>query len=153
MPRQQTQTMPEPCPFCDIIAGRSPARIVAEWPTAVAFFPLHPATVGHTLVVPRRHVPDIWAADRRLGTQLLGHVLEMAHTLRRAVRPGGLNVINSSGEVATQTVQHLHVHLVPRYANDVMGPIWPEGDVVDDASIEAAADAVRMESEANARSS
>ena len=137
--------MAEPCPFCDIIAGRSPARIVAEWPTALAFFPLRPATVGHTLVVPRRHVPDIWAADRRLGAQLLVYVLEMSHALRRAVRPGGLNVINSSGEAATQTVRHLHVHVVPRYANDAIGPIWPKGDVVDEASIEAAAAAVRAE--------
>jgi len=150
---QQTSIMPDPCPFCEIIAGRSPARVVAEWPTAVAFFPLWPATVGHTLVVPRRHVADIWGADKRLGTQLLANVLEMAHTLRRAVQPGGLNVINSSGEVATQTIKHLHVHLVPRYPDDAMGPIWPAGDVVDDASIESAAESVRAEFKLGARSS
>jgi histidine triad (HIT) family protein len=136
--------MAEPCPFCDIIAGRSPAEMVAEWPTAVAFFPLHPATAGHTLVVPRRHIPDIWAADARLGAKLLSYVLEMAHILRRAVHPDGLNVINSSGEQATQTIQHLHVHLVPRYVNDAMGPIWPQGDVVDKESIRAAAKAIRV---------
>jgi histidine triad (HIT) family protein len=142
---RKTSTMAEPCAFCDIIAGRSAARVVAEWPTGVAFFPLRPATVGHTLVVPRRHVPDIWAADRRLGAQLLVHVLDMAHVLRRALQPGGLNVINSSGEVATQTVKHLHVHLVPRYDDDAMGPIWPRGDVVDEASTRDAAVAVRAE--------
>jgi histidine triad (HIT) family protein len=120
----------EACVFCDIVAGRSPAKIVAEWDTAVAFFPVHPATLGHTLVVPRRHVRDIWSADAELGSHLLRYTLDLAHVLRSGLNPDGLNIINSSGEVATQTVMHLHVHLVPRYIDDAMGEIWPRKDSV-----------------------
>ena len=92
---------------------------------AVAFFPLRPATFGHTLVVPRRHIPDIWELPEAAVAHLSRAALRVAAALRAAVAPDGLNIIQSSGAAATQTVPHLHVHLVPRWAADAMGPIWP----------------------------
>lgn len=92
---------------------------------AVAFFPLRPATFGHTLVVPRRHIPDIWELPEQTAAHLSRTVLRGAAALRAAVAPDGLNIIQSSGAAATQTVSHLHALLVPRWAADAMGPIWP----------------------------
>lgn len=100
--------------------------MVAEWPTAIAFVPLRPATIGHTLVVPRRHIKDLWSADPVLAAELIQNVLELSHRVRAALEPDGMNIINSAGRVATQTVMHLHVHVVPRYQGDAMGEIWPE---------------------------
>lgn len=112
------------CPFCAIIMGEGPAWVVYRNDHAVVFFPLQPATLGHTLVVPRRHIPDIWELPEADAACLSRTVLRVAAALRAAVTPDGLNIIQSSGAAATQTVPHLHVHLVPRWAADAMGPIW-----------------------------
>ena len=113
------------CPFCAIIMGEGWAREIYRDDHAVAFFPLRPATLGHTLVVPRRHIPDIWELPEADAACLSRTVLRVATALRAAVTPDGLNIIQSNGVAATQTVPHLHVHLVPRWAADAMGPIWP----------------------------
>ena len=104
--------------------GEGPARVVYRDAHAVAFFPLRPAALGHTLVVPRRHMPDIWELPEQTAAHLSRTVLRVAAALRAAVTPDGLNIIQSNGAAATQTVPHLHAHLVPRWAADAMGPIW-----------------------------
>jgi histidine triad (HIT) family protein len=101
------------------------AREVYRDEHVVAFFPTEPATLGHTLVVPRDHIPDIWALDDETATHLAAVTMDVAHAIRAAVEPDGLNIIQSNGEAATQTVAHLHVHVVPRRHDDTMGPIWP----------------------------
>jgi histidine triad (HIT) family protein len=132
------------CAFCDIVTGRASAKLVDEWEDAVAFFPLAPATVGHTLIAPRRHVTDIWSVDETLGAKLIQHVLELSHILREALSPDGMNIINSSGRVATQTVMHLHVHLVPRYEDDGMGEIWPAESSISEAEVQEALRKIRV---------
>lgn len=119
--------MSEACEFCDIVDRDDPdVREVFRDENVVAFFPTEPAVLGHVLVVPRRHVPDIWALDPDEAAQLSRAALLLADAVRDAVRPEGLNVIQSNGEAATQTIKHLHVHLVPRFDGDGMGPIWPK---------------------------
>lgn len=114
------------CPFCEVIAREDPdAREVYRTKDVVAFFPLEPATLGHTLVVPRSHIPDIWSLDGETAADLARATVVVAHAVRRAMHPEGLNVIQSNGEAATQTVMHLHVHVVPRWAGDALGRIWP----------------------------
>ncbi|MFD8223035.1 HIT family protein [Streptomyces massasporeus] len=115
----------EDCPFCEIVAGRSPARVVHESPHTVAFLPLRPAVTGHTLVVPKRHVRDFWHLTTDTAHPLMDAMLLVARGIRTALSPEGLNVINSAGEAASQTVFHLHMHLVPRWSNDRMGHLWP----------------------------
>ncbi|MEV0170152.1 HIT family protein [Streptomyces sp. NPDC050803] len=114
------------CVFCGIAAGSEPARIVADTPDTLTFLPLNPVHPGHVLVVPRRHVGDIWGLDEKTAAAVGAAVLRAAHAVRAVHRPEGLNVIQSSGAVATQSVPHLHVHVVPRYEGDRMPRIWPE---------------------------
>ncbi|MER7272041.1 HIT family protein [Micromonospora carbonacea] len=114
------------CPFCEIVQREAPdTREVYRDEHTVAFFPLEPATLGHTLVVPRNHVPDIWSLDEETASRLARITLRLSHAVRRATRPEGLNIIQSNGKVATQTVFHLHVHIVPRWSTDKLGRIWP----------------------------
>lgn len=116
----------EDCPFCEIASRADPdVREVYRDDATVAFFPTEPATLGHTLVIPRRHVADIWQLDDELMRSLASVTLRAAHAIRRAVMPDGLNIIQSNGSAATQTVFHLHVHVVPRWAEDAIGRIWP----------------------------
>lgn len=115
------------CPFCEIIQRDDPdAREIYRDEHVVAFFPTEPAVLGHVLLAPRRHVPDIWALLSEEAAHLSRASVRLASAIRDALGPEGLNVIQSNGEAATQTVPHLHVHLVPRWVGDAMGPIWPE---------------------------
>jgi histidine triad (HIT) family protein len=114
------------CPFCEIVRLEDRgAREVYRDSEVVGFFPTEPATLGHTLVVPRAHIPDIWSLEQPVGAALAEGVLRIAHAIRSALRPEGLNIIQSNGEAATQSVMHLHVHLVPRWRGDPVGRIWP----------------------------
>ena len=125
------------CEFCKIIRREAPARIVCTTNDTLAFFPLMPAARGHTLVVPRKHIADIWSLDPGLAPAIMQAVLMVSHALRVALEPDGLNLINSTGEAASQTIRHLHMHLVPRWRHDHIGDIWPpknpwRGDALDE---------------------
>lgn len=133
------------CPFCAIITGEQDAIFVGKWSSAIAFFPKEPATIGHTLVVPRVHIASIWHMNVLLARDLSENVLDMAHRLRAALSLEGINIITSSGEVASQTVEHLHVHLVPRYRGDAMGDIWPDFSDISTEEIQLAASALQSE--------
>lgn len=127
------------CEFCQVSQGCEEARIVCSTKSAIAFFPLHPVIRGHTLVVPREHVSDLWSANELLVSQVMEAVRKTGDAIRNALRPDGMNVINSAGAAASQTIFHLHIHLVPRWQGDHIGEIWPEsplisGDVLDDTA-------------------
>jgi histidine triad (HIT) family protein len=113
------------CPFCAAAAGGAVTPVVYEGTDVFALVPLRPAALGHTLVIPRRHVPDIFELDATEAVPLTEAVLRIAHAIRRSLRPDGLNVIISAGAAASQTVPHLHVHLVPRWESDAFGHLWP----------------------------
>ncbi|MFE7425008.1 HIT family protein [Streptomyces sp. NPDC057545] len=131
-----------PCPFCSIAAGRGPARMIFEDDHTLVFFPLVPATLGHTLVVPRLHAPDLWAMAPTEVERLLSTALRVGAALRDHLAPEGMNLIHSAGSAASQTVFHAHVHLVPRWQGDTMGPMWPGdgAEVRDTAELDALAD-------------
>lgn len=135
----------QPCPFCLIVEDRAPqSRVVYRDEKVVAFFPLSPATTGHTLVVPRRHVSDIGELNRQELHDLAEAVHRVAAALRSGLRPEGLNVIQSNGAAATQTVQHLHIHVVPRWTGDRMVIRWPDSAKHDDTAQDRALKRIRL---------
>jgi histidine triad (HIT) family protein len=105
------------CPFCAIAVGAQPARMVHEWHDTIAFEPLVPVTDGHVLVVPRAHVAD-FRADPEVSATTMARAASIAATM------GDVNVISSAGAAATQTVDHLHLHLVPRHLGDGLKLPW-----------------------------
>jgi histidine triad (HIT) family protein len=132
------------CDFCAIARGEEPsAEVVCEGETWVAFFPLKPATPGHTLVIPRSHVPDLWSADPALASDLMVAAVKVGRAIRTAVTPEGMNLITSSGEVAEQTVYHLHLHVVPRWRHDGFEEIWPPKGDLPGVDLEGIADRIR----------
>jgi len=117
---------PDPdCAFCAIARGESSAQVVCEGERWVAFFPLAPATPGHTLLIPREHVTDLWAADTDTGRELMAASIKVGRAIQVSLGPDGMNLITSAGGAAGQTVRHLHVHVVPRWEDDGFGDIWP----------------------------
>lgn len=111
-----------PCPFCDLIA-RGPFTAAADH--AVAFPDGFPVSRGHTLVVPRRHVADLFALpDEDLAAvwRLVGDVRSILLDAEGSARPDGFNIGINAGAAAGQTVEHAHVHVIPRHAGDVDDP-------------------------------
>jgi len=112
------------CIFCAIVAGQEPTYVVHEDGATVSFLDVGAATRGHTLVVPRNHVRDIWDLSLEDGGAVMASAQHVAGLLRRALSPPGLNLLQSSGEAAGQDVFHFHLHLVPRYPGDGWVPPW-----------------------------
>ena len=112
------------CIFCSIIDGEATAWRVYEDDVAVAFFDRGQATVGHTLVVPRHHAPDLWSLTADEAADTMRTVHAVAQLLRQRLEPAGLNVTQSNGRAAWQSVFHYHVHLIPRYGDDDLVPPW-----------------------------
>jgi histidine triad (HIT) family protein len=134
----------EDCDFCAIANGEDPlVEVVCEADSWIAFFPLKPATKGHTLVIPRRHIADIWELDVQLGSDLMSAVIRVGRAVAAVVRPEGMNLISSKGSAAEQTVFHLHFHILPRWNRDGFDDIWPTETADEDVDLEVLAEHIR----------
>jgi histidine triad (HIT) family protein len=115
------------CIFCKIAAGDMPATIVDEDERTIAFMDISPATRGHALVIPRAHAPDLLS----VGTEDLQAVAvasrRLAARAKERLRADGINLLNSCGAAAWQTVSHFHVHVIPRYRDDPLRLPWVPG--------------------------
>jgi histidine triad (HIT) family protein len=112
------------CIFCAIVAGESAVTVIASEERAIAFMDISPATHGHALVIPRAHsrdIHDIAPEDLAACTALAARVAGMACERLGAE---GVNLLNSSGAAAWQTVFHFHIHVIPRYRGDPLRLPW-----------------------------
>jgi histidine triad (HIT) family protein len=110
-----------PCPFCAIAAGTTPAHLVHEGPGAIAFLDAFPAARPHVLVVPRAHAPTLVDLDDDAIDELFRTVKLVQQRIQAAFQPAGFNVGWNHGRAAGQHVDHLHVHVLPRYAGGGRG--------------------------------
>jgi len=113
-------TSPKPatrCAFCAILTGHTEAVIVSGWDDAIAIRPRRPVAEGHVLVLPRTHVPDA-STDPALTAAVMARAAQLLAEHQAA------NLITSKGAPATQTVFHLHVHVVPRWPGDGLALPW-----------------------------
>lgn len=115
------------CPFCEIVAGRGEASVVAETAQALAFLDLRQAVPGHVLVVPKAHVEDIFVIDPALAGEVMQLGTRVAQALRAAVAPAGLNLWQSNGAAGGQEVPHFHLHVHPRRVADGLMRVYPQG--------------------------
>jgi histidine triad (HIT) family protein len=112
------------CIFCKIVAGELPATVVVEDELTVAFMDINPATRGHTLVVPRRHARDLLSIDPDDLCATAVAAQRLAGRMSERLGAAGVNVLNSCGAAAWQTVFHFHLHVIPRYADDPLRLPW-----------------------------
>lgn len=113
--------MTDNCVFCDIVNHKAPAEILIHSLNALVIVPLKPVVMGHVLVIPRVHVSD-FTADPIVSSELMLFTAEIA----RNSGYESVNLITSKGAAATQTVFHLHFHLVPRNPGDNITLPWTE---------------------------
>ena len=112
------------CIFCKIVAGELPSQKVDEDERTVAFMDISPATRGHLLVVPREHVRNLLEAQPEDLQATMAAAQRMARRVSERLGAAGVNLLNSCGSAAWQTVFHFHVHVIPRYEDDPMLLPW-----------------------------
>lgn len=118
---------PDSCVFCAIVAGRAPAVVVYEDEHTLAFLDIHPATRGHTLVIPKRHSRDLLSVPTEDALHVMRTVQRVAQALDAALHPDGINLIQANRRAAFQSVFHYHIHVIPRWSDDGLVPIWRHG--------------------------
>ncbi|HEY8365282.1 MAG TPA: HIT family protein [Haloplasmataceae bacterium] len=106
------------CIFCKIINNEIPNVKIYEDDKVVAFLDISQVTKGHTLVIPKKHVENIYEVDEITISDLYKRVPKIAKAITKAFNAQGCNIVNNNGEIAGQTVFHYHVHIIPRYNDD-----------------------------------
>ena len=119
------------CLFCQIVAGEIPAMIIAQDERTIAFMDINPATRGHALVIPRAHVRDVHDIDTDDLRAVAATAQAVAARAVERLGAAGVNLLNSSGAAAWQTVFHFHLHVIPRYDGDPLRLPWSpaQGDM------------------------
>lgn len=105
------------CIFCKIINNEIPSYKIYEDDYVYAFLDITQGTKGHTLVIPKKHIKNIYELDSFTAEKLFSVVPKIATALKKAFNPIGLNIINNN-EKPLQAIFHYHLHLIPRYEND-----------------------------------
>ena len=130
-----------PCLFCSIVAGETPAHVVLDEPETLAFLDFRPVVKGHVLVVPRAHHETLADLPAPLLPVLFGAVQRLSVAVPAALDAAGTFVC--ANNLVSQSVPHLHVHVVPRRFRDgLRGFLWPRTHYDSDA--EAASYATRI---------
>jgi histidine triad (HIT) family protein len=130
------------CIFCKIIAGELRSQTVDSDDRTISFMDISPATRGHALVVPRKHVRDLLEIDQDDLEATIVAAQRLARRAKERLGADGVNLLNSCGQAAWQTVFHFHIHVIPRYEDDPLRLPWkPEPG--DSDEIAAAAEQLR----------
>lgn len=118
--------MSDSCVFCEIVDGQSPADVVLNTPDVLGIVPLNPVTPGHVIFLPKVHVSD--ATD---DPEVTGYTMKAASLYGKNEQSiDSMNLITSVGEAATQSINHLHIHVVPRKKGDLLPLPWAPAETV-----------------------
>jgi histidine triad (HIT) family protein len=112
------------CIFCKIVAGEIPSTRVHEDERTIAFMDINPGTRGHLLVIPREHATDLLEIPDADLEACARSAKRLAARVKERLGADGVNLLNSCGQAAWQTVFHFHIHVIPRYAGDPLRLPW-----------------------------
>lgn len=107
------------CIFCKIVNNEIPSYKVYEDDILIAILDISQTTKGHTLVIPKKHYKNLYELDASASSEIFKTVPKIANAIKNAFNPIGLNLIVNT-EKPLQTVNHFHIHLIPRYNNDTL---------------------------------
>ena len=112
----------EECIFCQVPKD----EIVAESDLCLAFYDRYPVSLGHMLIIPKRHVASYFELTEDEVNAMQTMLFEMKDVVQELYKPDGFNIGVNVGEAAGQSIFHVHMHLIPRYTGDVE---YPRGGV------------------------
>jgi histidine triad (HIT) family protein len=125
--------------FSRIVAGEIPAAKLYEDDGTLAFLDMFPASRGHSLVICKQELPDLFSLTPELLAAVARSTQIVGRALMTALQPDGLNIVQNNGAAAGQTVFHYHVHLIPRWEGDGALGGWRPGRTTPDELRELAA--------------
>ncbi len=147
------QMDPKDCLFCKIIAGEVPSKKVYEDGSTYVILDINPRNPGHMLVMPKKHYETIFEVPEKEVADLFKTAKKMAERCMSGVRAEGVSIAQSNGRVAGQVVQHMHVHVIPRFSTE--GPPGLESILpvkrMDEASLDKIVEALQKSEPAKPR--
>ena len=117
------------CIFCKIANGEIPAATLYEDEDFRVILDLGPASKGHSLILPKKHAANIYELLDETAGKAMILAKKMAGKLTDALNCDGFNIVQNNGEIAGQTVNHFHLHLIPRYEGDGLNLNWPQQEI------------------------
>ena len=114
------------CIFCKIIRGEVPSPVIYEDDETFAFLSNGPDNPGHTLVIPKDHLENVYEMDEKHYGPMMQTVKKMAVAVKRGMNADGINVHMNNDGPAGQVVFHAHIHIIPRFIGDGLKH-WPNG--------------------------
>ncbi|GMQ60842.1 HIT family protein [Vallitalea maricola] len=112
------------CLFCNVANGSMDSATIFENSEFKVVLDPYPAAKGHTLIIPKEHIENIYELDTESASRLFALATHIAKVLKSIYNCDGLNILQNNGEAAGQTVFHFHMHLIPRYNNDNVKIKW-----------------------------
>ena len=106
------------CVFCKIVRGELPCDAIYSDELVIAFLDIAPIAPGHTLIVPKEHHTSVTTLPDDLGARMMKVAPRIGRAVMRVTEAGGFNLLLSNGAVAGQVVPHVHLHVIPRSADD-----------------------------------
>lgn len=116
--------MDNDCIFCKIANGEIPSSTIYEDDLFRVILDLSPATKGHALILPKKHMANIFEMDEETAEKVFILASRIAKAMKEALNCDGLNIVQNNGEIAGQTVFHFHMHIIPRYNDDGQQINW-----------------------------
>ncbi|TSC60135.1 MAG: Hit-like protein involved in cell-cycle regulation [Parcubacteria group bacterium LiPW_15] len=111
------------CVFCKIGGKEIPAEIVFENEESFAILDIHPVAPGHTMVIPKGHAQNLLDLPRAEVKPLFEDLKTVLHKISSALRPDGFTIGINQGSISGQVVDHLHIHIIPRFVGDSGGSV------------------------------
>lgn len=116
------------CIFCKIANGEIPSKTLYEDADFRVILDLGPATRGHALILPKEHAANLYELPEETAGKVLVLAKKLGTQMVERLHADGLNLVQNNGEAAGQTVQHFHLHLIPRYKDDGQKILWVPGE-------------------------
>ncbi|WP_250278172.1 HIT family protein [[Clostridium] colinum] len=130
------------CIFCKIINGDIPCNKVFENDNFIAILDAFPANEGHTLIIPKKHYKDIFEIDEDMLKEGYAISRKIANGIKKALNIENINILQNNGALAGQTVNHFHIHVIPRIENDDV-VIKSKAINIDNEKIEKIVDSIK----------
>ena len=126
------------CIFCKIGKGEIPSATIYENSDFRVFLDVAPANIGHALIIPKDHADNIFQLDGETAGKLFSLATVVARAIKEETGCEGMNIVQNNGAVAGQTVNHFHLHLIPRNEGDGVNVTWKPGETENNAQQELA---------------
>ena len=112
------------CIFCKLANGEIPTRSIYEDEDFNVILDMNPATKGHALILPKQHADNLYDLPDDVAAKILPLAKKLATKLTETLKADGFKLVQNNKECAGQTVNHFHLHLIPRYENDGQRILW-----------------------------